>query len=728
MFQSKVFKRMFFSYILIIAVSMCAYAAFLIYESRQIARTQAERENELLLRAAADVVDDRIAAAQDIVRDLRYSTVMRDLYMSARLGSALDTYADYTVQQELRSISSAHAGLLYGFTVFLDGNTRAYSAGGVVYLPEPFVMPEGELPFLRVGTITDTFHFKNNKRYYYNRRGILYCDSYTWQRGADVGVICAFIDAEETERAVGRLLGEDYGLRVLCDGEELFTVGTVSGKAALTRGSAAGDNLRYELYGSAPVLFGADYFLFGMLLLVLLVSLFFVWLAYWQSKRYYQPIGMLESMVSQTGETGSAEKEEAAPADEMDGIIRGIEELIGEKNRYHEKMLTIGPYAGAGMLQAIVSDGTGGEKLSILTDEDFLDLKHLYYVVAVINFAYEGRRAADEELRGRLDRVFREVTQTWSSEERHIVWYFRDVFDVYLIVNDDVPELSEELFFSLHRQITAAVSAERLMVSMGVDRPREDIAELKTACESAMAALDGVLRDGRGEIFFAEEQADARTDYYFPAGFREQLRGCLERRDRDGVHALLFDIYKKNLDLDAPAEVYRALLDEFYPLMLKTVRETAGLAAVHLNIRRTEGIMSLQEIFDYYDAALMSVIDLLIEGEKNRDEAGRLDEEILRYVDEHFCDQDISLQLLSDRFRVGNKYLLLLFKQRYNMTYLQYLQSRRIERAAGLIREGELTLSAIGERVGYPNQLTFRRNFKAVMGVIPSEYQQAKTQ
>lgn len=721
MFQSRVFKRIFFSYILIIAISMCVYAAFLIYESRQIARTQSQKENELLLRAVADTVDDRIAAAQDIIRDLRYSTVMRDLYMSARLGSALDTYTDYSVQEELRSLNSGHAGMIYGFTVFLDGNERAYSAGGVVHLTDPFVMPTDSRPFLHLGSITEAFGLNDNKRYYFNKQGLLYCDGYTWQRGVDVGIICVLIDVEETERAIRQILGDAYGVRVITGSTEAFSVGRTGteAEAVLTRPSVVWDGLSYELYGNAPILFGASYFLIGMLFLLGLIALFLIWLAYWQSKRYYRPIGVLGSMVSGAEEAG----EKAAPsADEMDGIIRGIEELIGEKNRYHEKMLTIGPYAGAGMLQAIVSDGTGGEKLSILTDEDFLDLRHLYYVVAVVNFAYESSREDREGLRERLDQVFREVSGTWSSEERHIAWYFRDLFNVYLIVNDDSPELSDDLFFGLHKQIAAAVSPEHLLVTMGVDRPREEISELKTACERAMNSLDGMLTGGRGEVYFAEEQEETRTEYYFPAGFSEQLRCALERRDREAIHLLLYDIYSRNLALDAPPEVYRALLDEFYPALVKTVRESAGLTAVHLNIRRTQGVMSLQEIFDYYDAVLMSVVDLLIEGETSREENRRSDEEILRYVEEHFCDQDISLQFLSDHFRVSNKYLLLLFKQRYGMTYLQYLQGKRIARAAEMIREGQLSLAEIGERVGYPNQLTFRRNFKAVMGITPSDY------
>ncbi len=714
MFQSRVFKRMFFSYILIIAVSFSLYAVFLVYQNRRIDDAQAERDSELTLREAADMLDGAIGIAQDVVRDLRYSTVMRDLYMATRLGNPVDSYTDYAIQTELKGILSSHGASLYGVSIFLEGSERAYSGGGVLYLDEPFIAPAKEQPFLAVGSIADIFGFKNNKRYYFQKRGMIYCDSYTYRTGVGIGCCCVFIDADRTESALSELLDQGSGVRVLYRGEEILTVGGITGEAAGTRSSDADPEVVYELYGNGPAPAGRHFVLYGMLLILALVFLFFVWLAYWQSKRYYQPIGVLGSMVSQ----GDGSPRE----DEMDGIIGGIRELIGEKNRYHEKILTIGPYAGAGMLQAIVAGGEGGEKLSVLTDEDFLDLKHLYYVVSVVNLAYEGNHAADEGLRERLDGIIRQTAGTWSTEERHIAWYFRDVFNIYLIVNDDEPELSEDLFFNLRRQLAAALEPEHLLVTMGVDRPREEIAELKTACESAMNALEGMLRDGRGEVFFAGEEAERRVDYYFPAGFTEQLRGFLERRDRGGIHGLLFEVYKKNLELAAPADVYHALVDELYPAVMRAIKETAGLTAVHLNIRRAQGLMTLQEIFDYYDAVLMSVTDLLEQDSGSREEDALPDEEILRYVDEHFCDQDISLQFLSDHFRVSNKYLLLLYKQRHGMTYLQYLQNKRIARAAEMIRRGGFSLAEIGERVGYPNQLTFRRNFKAVMGVNPSEY------
>ena len=56
------------------------------------------------------------------------------------------------------------------------------------------------------------------------------------------------------------------------------------------------------------------------------------------------------------------------------------------------------------------------------------------------------------------------------------------------------------------------------------------------------------------------------------------------------------------------------------------------------------------------------------------------------------------------------------------MTYIQYIQELRIKKATEYIKDGQHSLEEIAALCGYSNMLTFRRNFKSVMGVNPSEY------
>ena len=724
---------MFFSYVVIIAVSMALYSASLIYQSRRIAENQSAWEHDLILREVSDIMNGVLEDSRDTVRDITYSTTMKNLYMASRLDAPLDSYEDYAVQKEIRNLWALRGDSIYSTTIFLYGSSRAWSAGGPIYMDKPFEKQDFSVPVFLKGNIADSIGLENNQRYYFSKEGLLYWDSYTYRTGTEVGLCCVLVDFQKTFDQIESILTDEQGIRVLYQGKEIFTIGDVDSRPmALTQ---SGDNdFSYELYAPKFTLLKNNTILIGMLTVLMIVAAIFIWIAYWESKRYYKPIDYLGKMVSsQQGGTNPESKRnsetkpnpDAKPAtenSEMNSIINGIEELIGEKNSYREKMLTITPYAGAGMFQAIVSGQAGDEKLGVLTNEEYLDLKFPYYIVSIANFAYEWsdhKRTLDQK---QLTEVFEQVSATWSAEDLHITWYFSSKNSAYLILSFIEKKDMDDIFFGIHKMLQSSLEKDHIVVTMGVDLRREDISELKAACEGASSALDGILHDGRGEIFFVDEFQRQNVDYYLPTGFKEKLRSCLENKDKYAVHELLFDIYSTNLEKDASAEVYKSLIEDFYLTMMKTIRKVSGLTTVHLNIQRVSELMSLQEIFDYYDAALISIIDLLEKNECQQKEETKLDDEIIDYVEKNYCDPEISLQQLSDKFNVSNKYLLLLFKQRYNTTYLQYIQSKRIEKAIELVEQNELPISEIGLKVGYENQLTFRRNFKAQTGLNPSEY------
>ena len=120
--------------------------------------------------------------------------------------------------------------------------------------------------------------------------------------------------------------------------------------------------LFYEIY--VPENMGAEvnrYFYFTLLGIVV-ISAVFLALAYAVSRRYYMPIDHLEQMVSSGQDSCS---------DEMEKIIRGIQDLIGEKNEYREKMLTITPYARTGMLHSMIAGNLAKESVNIFLDENY---------------------------------------------------------------------------------------------------------------------------------------------------------------------------------------------------------------------------------------------------------------------------------------------------------------------------------------------------------------------
>lgn len=709
MFHSKLFRRLFFTYVTVIFTCFIVYTSFLIYENYQINKIDVERRSEMQMEEVSSIMEKRLMNAQNIVQNLSYSTSMKQLYLSSILDTTLDSYALFSIQSEMKNTMTMGGLSIYKTVIFVNGSTKAYSSGGVIILADEYAPKSDDFPYMTVSTVNEAFGL-DNKRYSFNQEFLLYCDAYTYQAGSEVGTICIMIDLKNLLNELKSIVQDGYGVRILYQGEEIVRAGEPEGKLFVRESEELAD-ITYEVYASSDVRHEGNGIFFLIIVVSVVISLFFVWLAFMESKKYYAPIDHMEQMVAAT----SGESD-----DQMENIINGIQNLIGEKNGYREKMLTIAPYARTGMLHSMITSKVETEAVHVFSEENYLDLKKPYFIVSVINMAYDGRPAlTEEDHKQKIKELFELVTNTYSTEEVQVVSYFRDIYNTFLIVNFDDKQEMDELFYQMHKSVSNAMEKYHCFVTMGVDIVRDDIGELRTACKEALKALDGIMADGRGEVYFSEDSINISCEHYFPINYREKLKRCIQKRDKNEIHILLFDIYKKNMDMSGTPEMYRALVDEFHLETTKALKEITERNTLHLNIEKYAELGTLQEIFDYYDAALLSIIDAR---QEQTEEDFKLENDIKSYIEANYCDPNLSMQALMEQFNVSSKYLSIFCKDHYGMTYLQYIQTRRIKKAAELLQNDSLTLAEIGELCGYTNQLTFRRNFKSIMGVNPSDY------
>lgn len=724
LFKSRLFRRLFYTYIIVIFTCLIVYTSFISYENYQINKIQRERRSELLLDEVGSILDRRFTNAQNIVQNLSYSTAMRQLYMNSKLGTVLDSYNLFMIQSELKNTMASGGLSVYKTIIFLNGSDKAYSSGGVIKLSSAFNAENVEYPYLELATLNEAFGF-DSKRYSFQKECLLYCDAYTYQNGSEIGTICILFDLKNMRNDLNSVISSGYGLSILYRDEELIAMGEKDGKVFSAESSCCPD-LYYQVYASREF-FAEENIVFYLLLgAMVMISLGFVYLAYRESRKYYMPIDHLDQMVKEEKGIRTVEADRKgifSGNDEMENLIDGIRNLIGEKNGYREKMMTITPYARTGVLHSMITGDIGRENIRILSKEHYIDLIKPYFIVGVADLAYIGAKAAEEENHGdELKEVFQVMAETFSTEEIRIVSYFRDSSHVFLIANVEKEEPMDDLFYQIHKYLCTALGQENYAVTMGVDILREDINELQEACEGAMTALDGILTDGRGEVYFLEENSGKTADYYFPTSFREKLKKYLEKDRKEDLCAMLADIYQRNWDMGGNPEMYRGLIDELHLSIIKTLKEITELNTTHFSVEKYRGLATLQEVFDYYSAALCSIADSLYEQALQAQEDSRLEDEILSYIDENCFDTELSLQMISEHFKVSSKYLSLLCRKRYDMTYLQYIQDKRIRRAAQLLSEKKYSLSEVAVMCGYANQLTFRRNFKSIMGINPSDY------
>lgn len=715
LFHSKVFRRLFYSYIAVILGSMIIYTAFLSNEHYRIRKFQVERQTELQLQQVGAIFDMRMMNARNIVQNLRYSTALRPLYMSQRLNEAMDPGSIDAVQSELKNTMASTGLMVYKTAIFIEGDVRAYSSGGMIILSQGFESDDISYPCMAVGSLNDIFHM-DSKRYSFGKECLVYCDAYTYQTGAQVGTIAILFDLDNLRSELEKCIGQGYGAVITYGDNELMQIGETDGNV-MTAESTGLEGLTYSVIASKNIKYPDSGWFHGFIILIVLLSAGFIVAAFLESKKYYMPIDHLDQIVN-------GPRENRGEADEMEGIINGIRELIGEKNVYREKMLTISPYVKAGVLHSVMNGNIGAESIRVLSEENYFDLVKPYFIVCAVNLYNDGATSEDTNFFGpKLRELLRTIADTLSTDEIKIVSYYRDVNHIFFIANSDSENINDEIFYSLQKHLVTALSDRSCVVTVGVDRLRDDINELQDACNGAVSALDGILTDGRGEVYFLDDNSGRTTEYYFPANFREKLVKYLEKAQKGDITALLKDIYERNWKLAGTPGTYKALIDELHLEVIKALREITELNMTHLSIEKYSSLATLSEVFNYYNTALCSIVDSLISLQIDEAEDEHLEEAILQYIEDNTFDPDLSLQGISDKFKVSNKYLSILCKKHYGETYLQHLQNIRIKRAAELLAEKKYSLSEIALMCGYTNQLTFRRNFKSIMGQNPSDYE-----
>lgn len=96
-----------------------------------------------------------------------------------------------------------------------------------------------------------------------------------------------------------------------------------------------------------------------------------------------------------------------------------------------------------------------------------------------------------------------------------------------------------------------------------------------------------------------------------------------------------------------------------------------------------------------------------------------------RYIENHYSDPSLSVQMLADRFHLSVPYLSSTYKQMNNIGILQKIQVCRIQRAKELlVQEADMPLAQIAAKIGYSNVQTMIRIFKKLENETPGRYRE----
>ena len=243
---------------------------------------------------------------------------------------------------ERKRIKGASAnGNVYNLMLAFTGDNRIYT-GGTVIAAEGENAPLAESPYIGLTTASRLLGVRNTSSMVMNKEFLIYADDYTAFNSTARGTVLVLFEQSGLKTMTQSALPEAAGAWIVYRGEPLLGFGGET-EHAFSVNSMVMDGLGYTVYAD-EAMFAVPLtpsVLLPMLVLALL-GLCFLAVTYWFSKRYYEPIDNIGQMIERTD-----------GGDEIDGILEGVRSLIGERNGYRERMITITPYAKQGILHSL---------------------------------------------------------------------------------------------------------------------------------------------------------------------------------------------------------------------------------------------------------------------------------------------------------------------------------------------------------------------------------------
>lgn len=131
---------------------------------------------------------------------------------------------------------------------------------------------------------------------------------------------------------------------------------------------------------------------------------------------------------------------------------------------------------------------------------------------------------------------------------------------------------------------------------------------------------------------------------------------------------------------------------------------------------------SWDEAFAYLNRVVDSIFDLREQSMESKNEA--VINKVKAYIYSHL-DGDTSLYILAEHVHLSPEYLLRVFKQKEDITILQYINDLKLEKAKELLQDTQMQMKEIAVRLGFTSAGYFGRFFKSRMGITPHMYREA---
>lgn len=283
---------------------------------------------------------------------------------------------------------------------------------------------------------------------------------------------------------------------------------------------------------------------------------------------------------------------------------------------------------------------------------------------------------------------------------------------VEVLFNTEDPALRSEAA----ERLISLCAEENLRVVCGISSCTGDPGRLNFCMVEAVSALNTA---GENQLMYYED-IHTRSDVFAEQNLKlnqlnELIRSGDEIRAQQQLDELIECIRQCTssipLQLYSCVRVLNILIQQARQFNLNFPPDQIGWLYLSTSIENFhDGIVEI--VYESCDAALR---------QKNA-ESDDYSKRIIAFVEEHYLDYAMSLDLLSDHFSISSAQVSRLFKSATGESFKDFMIRKRILYARHLLQSENIPVAELCTRVGYTNVSHFIKVFKAQTGLTPAAW------
>lgn len=223
-------------------------------------------------------------------------------------------------------------------------------------------------------------------------------------------------------------------------------------------------------------------------------------------------------------------------------------------------------------------------------------------------------------------------------------------------------------------------------------------------------------------IWFSDIPRES-AGYYYPLEIEQKLINLIKAGESEEVERLIAVLHEENFtNRRLSTDMTRQLLSE----MQGTVTRVIGTGESAESVRDWMTKLTCAESIDEMHACIRSACLELCASRAGarRGQRETLKREILAFLEEEHGRHDLNLYAVASRYSLKEAYLYHFFKETLGESFASYLENLRMRHACVMLNATDLSVEEIADRVGYNSSRAFRRAFKRIQGVLPSDFKQ----